>query len=52
VLLVEQKIQTALDFADAVIILERGRIAWSGVPAALAAETAMVERLLGVGSLR
>ncbi len=52
VLLVEQKIQTALDFADAVIILERGRIAWSGVPAALAAETATVERLLGVGSLR
>ncbi|MBW7947504.1 MAG: ATP-binding cassette domain-containing protein, partial [Sphingomonadaceae bacterium] len=52
VLLVEQKIGTALDFADAVIVLERGRIAWSGAPAALAADPATVERLLGVGSLR
>lgn len=52
VVLVEQKIRTALDFADDVVVLERGRIAWSGAPAALAADPATVERLLGVGPLR
>ena len=51
IVLVEQRIQSALDFADAVIILERGRIAWEGTPAALAADNAAVERLLGVGGL-
>lgn len=51
ILLVEQKIQRALDFADQAIILERGRVAWSGLPAELAAEPATVERLLGVGGL-
>jgi len=48
ILLVEQRIQSALDFADRVIILERGRLAWSGTPEALAKEQATVERLLGV----
>lgn len=52
VLLVEQRIRSALDFADRVVVLERGRIAWSGAPAALAGEPATVERLLGVGALR
>ncbi|ASQ00512.1 ATP-binding cassette domain-containing protein [Sinorhizobium meliloti] len=51
ILLVEQRIQSALDFADRVIILERGRLAWSGTPEALAKEHATVERLLGVGGL-
>ncbi len=51
ILLVEQRIQSALDFADAVIILERGRIAWTGTPAALAADQHTVETLLGVGGL-
>ena len=41
----------ALDFADEVIILERGRIAWTGTPAALAADEHTVETLLGVGGL-
>ncbi|WP_274627061.1 ABC transporter ATP-binding protein [Arvimicrobium flavum] len=49
--LVEQRIQSALDFADHVIVLERGRIAWSGKPAELEADHAAVERLLGVGGL-
>ena len=51
VILVEQRIQSALDFADHVIILERGRIAWSGTPAELAGQPEVVERLLGVGGL-
>lgn len=51
ILLVEQRIQSALDFADNVIILERGRIAWQGSPQALAANHDVVERLLGVGGL-
>ncbi|MCW5720650.1 MAG: ABC transporter ATP-binding protein [Devosia sp.] len=49
ILLVEQRIKAALEFADAVLILERGRIAWRGTPAELAAQPAVVERLLGVG---
>ncbi len=51
ILLVEQRIQSALDFADQVIVLERGRVAWSGTPQALSADHSTVERLLGVGGL-
>jgi branched-chain amino acid transport system ATP-binding protein len=51
ILLVEQRIQSALDFAEEVIVLERGRIAWQGKPKALAEDHATVERLLGVGGL-
>jgi branched-chain amino acid transport system ATP-binding protein len=51
ILLVEQRIQSALDFADRVIVLERGRIAWQGTPAELAADHGAVERLLGVAGL-
>jgi branched-chain amino acid transport system ATP-binding protein len=51
ILLVEQRIQSALDFADHVIVLERGRLAWAGTPKALSDDHAAVERLLGVGGL-
>ncbi|NLS04595.1 ABC transporter ATP-binding protein [Rhizobium sp. P32RR-XVIII] len=51
ILLVEQRIQSALDFADHVIILERGRLAWVGTPSELAKDHDTVERLLGVGGL-
>ncbi len=51
ILLVEQRIQSALDFADQVMVMERGRIAWSGTPEALAADHDTVDRLLGVGGL-
>jgi branched-chain amino acid transport system ATP-binding protein len=51
ILLVEQRIQSALDFADHVIVLERGRLAWSGTPAGLSSDHDAVERLLGVGGL-
>ena len=49
ILLVEQRIKAALEFADRVIILERGQIAWSGTPAELEAQPETVDRLLGVG---
>ncbi|WP_028745621.1 ABC transporter ATP-binding protein [Rhizobium mesoamericanum] len=51
ILLVEQRIQSALDFADHVIVLERGRIAWAGAPKELSDDHEVVERLLGVGGL-
>ncbi|MEO3432849.1 ABC transporter ATP-binding protein [Inquilinus sp. CAU 1745] len=49
ILLVEQRIRAALAFADRVMIMERGRIAWIGTPDELEAEPETVERLLGVG---
>lgn len=51
ILLVEQRIQSALDFADHVIVLERGRLAWSGTPNQLSSDHDAVERLLGVGGV-
>jgi branched-chain amino acid transport system ATP-binding protein len=51
ILLVEQRIESALDFADSVMILERGRIVWQGTSAALRADEHLVERYIGVGSL-
>lgn len=49
ILLVEQRIKAALDFAETVLIMERGRIAWSGTPAELESQPETVDRLLGVG---
>lgn len=49
VLLIEQRLKAALDFAQTVVILERGKVAWTGTPDALAAEPETVDRLLGVG---
>ncbi|MGI2035441.1 ABC transporter ATP-binding protein [Rhizobium panacihumi] len=51
ILLVEQRIQSALEFADRVMIMERGRIAWTGTPQALSGDHDVVDRLLGVGGL-
>ncbi|NKN38682.1 ABC transporter ATP-binding protein [Agrobacterium sp. a22-2] len=51
ILLVEQRIQSALDFADHVIIMERGRVAWNGTPKELSSDKQTVEALLGVGGL-
>ncbi|MFC7395748.1 ABC transporter ATP-binding protein [Chelatococcus sp. GCM10030263] len=48
IILVEQQLERALDFADEAIIMERGRIAWQGTPAALRADPATVDRLIGV----
>ncbi|MCO5090023.1 ABC transporter ATP-binding protein [Bosea sp. (in: a-proteobacteria)] len=52
ILLVEQRLESALAFAEAVVILERGRIVWSGSPGALRADAELIERHLGVGGLR
>jgi branched-chain amino acid transport system ATP-binding protein len=49
ILLVEQQIERALDFADRVLVIERGRTAWTGASAELRADRALVDRLLGVG---
>jgi branched-chain amino acid transport system ATP-binding protein len=49
VVLVEQQIERALDFADKVIVIERGRIAWSGQAAGLRGERQLIDDLLGVG---
>ena len=49
VILVEQQIERALDFADRVLILERGRQAWQGPSTELRSDPALVDRLLGVG---
>jgi branched-chain amino acid transport system ATP-binding protein len=51
ILLVEQRIQSALDFADHVLILERGRIAWRGSSAELKQQGDTIETLLGVSGL-
>ena len=47
--LVEQQIERALDFADAAVILERGHLVWSGAIEALRREPATIERYIGVG---
>jgi branched-chain amino acid transport system ATP-binding protein len=48
ILLVEQQIARALDFAETVLIVERGRAVWSGTSAALRADGGVIERYLGV----
>jgi len=49
IILVEQQIERALDFADSVMVLERGRISWAGKPEVLIADRVLVDRLVGVG---
>lgn len=49
IILVEQQIERALDFADSVMVMERGRISWSGSPDVLIGDRALVDRLVGVG---
>jgi branched-chain amino acid transport system ATP-binding protein len=51
VLLVEQRLESALDFAQSVLILERGSIVWQGETTALRADPSLVERYIGVGGL-
>jgi len=49
VILVEQQIERALDFAGRVLVLERGREAWLGPSDELRSNQALIDRLLGVG---
>lgn len=49
IILVEQQIERALDFANSVMVMERGRTSWTGAPETLQQDRALVERLVGVG---
>ncbi|RTL73057.1 MAG: ABC transporter ATP-binding protein [Hyphomicrobiales bacterium] len=49
-ILVEQQIQRALDFAENAVVLDRGRLVWQGRSADLAASPELVERYLGAAS--
>jgi len=46
--IVEHHAETVLSMADRVYVLVNGQIAFTGAAAALAADTALQERLLGV----
>lgn len=49
IVLVEQRIRSALEFSDQAIVLERGKIAWTGASVDLAADHRIIERHLSVG---
>jgi branched-chain amino acid transport system ATP-binding protein len=49
IILVEQQIERALDFANRVMVMERGRLSWSGAPDVLSADRPLVDRLVGIG---
>jgi len=49
IILVEQQIERALNFADRVMVVERGRTSWEGSSGELKSDRALVNRLLGVG---
>jgi branched-chain amino acid transport system ATP-binding protein len=49
IILVEQQIERALDFAGSVMVMERGRMSWTGKPDVLRSDRALVDRLVGVG---
>ncbi len=48
ILLVEQRLEFALSFADAVVLLGKGHVRWRGTPAAFADAEEMKHRWLGV----
>ncbi|KAA2311816.1 ABC transporter ATP-binding protein [Puniceibacterium sp. HSS470] len=48
ILLVEQRVASALEFSDQVIVLERGMLAWQGHVAEWRAHPALTDRYLGV----
>ena len=43
ILLVEQRLEAALDFADRVLVLERGRVVWTGTSHQLRADDSLIE---------
>jgi branched-chain amino acid transport system ATP-binding protein len=51
ILFVEQRLESALAFAEQVLVLERGRIAWAGESDALRSDHGLIERYIGVGAL-
>jgi branched-chain amino acid transport system ATP-binding protein len=51
IVLVEQQIERALRFAESVLILDRGRVAWNGASSELDRQGEIIERYLGVSML-
>jgi len=49
IILVEQQIERALDFANSVMVMERGRTSWTGTPETLKSDHGLIDRLVGVG---
>lgn len=49
IILVEQQIERALDFANSVMVMERGRASWTGTPETLKSDHGLIDRLVGVG---
>lgn len=49
IILVEQQIERALDFANRVMVMERGRTSWAGTPETLKSDHGLIDRLVGVG---
>ena len=49
ILLVEQKVDRALQFSARTIVMDRGRILFDGLSARLASDAALLESLIGVG---
>jgi branched-chain amino acid transport system ATP-binding protein len=49
VILVEQQIERALDFAENVLLMERGRVGWFGSGSELRSNHGLVDRYIGVG---
>lgn len=49
VVLVEQQIERALDFAENVLLMERGRVGWFGSGSELRSDHSLVDRYIGVG---
>lgn len=52
IVLVEQRLKMALAFAENVLIMERGRLAWSGLASALEREPETIDKFLGLGTLQ
>ena len=47
-LVIDKNLKSLLPLADRHVILEKGRLAWQGSSDALRADTAVVQRYLGV----
>ena len=47
-IVIDKNLKSLLPLADRHVILEKGRVAWQGSSAALRADTAAVQRYLGV----
>ncbi|MBT6274339.1 MAG: ATP-binding cassette domain-containing protein, partial [Chromatiales bacterium] len=52
ILLVEQHVDVALDFAVRIVVMDRGRIAYDGASSELMADTERMHALVGIGGRR